>query len=274
MPQQRWVVPRVVAEIKVRGPVETAVPELQPDRLVDPDADRHTPHTAETVRPDPPEPLLAREQGPTLRPAPGTRHRVYPHRQRGGLPTGAAADDQPRPLESTRRTHQAKTGKSNAESLIRTAASQPPRGRRHWGATRLGRQVLCLACAYSWLGCPDSPLAHLPRSSGLARQRAAPLMTERGYRVAAPAASCRAGDPRPRLRSRAPSIASLLAEPSSHHGDAEAAVAGGLPNRPGRAIVLPAVTAVSAKESCGWQTSGGQERKAWASGGRSQDGLL
>lgn len=38
MPQQRWVVPRVVDKIKVRGPVETAVPELQPDRLVDPDA--------------------------------------------------------------------------------------------------------------------------------------------------------------------------------------------------------------------------------------------
>ncbi|HEY2652157.1 MAG TPA: hypothetical protein VGI50_09565 [Solirubrobacteraceae bacterium] len=37
--------------------------------------------------------------------------------------------------------------------------------------------------------------------------------------------SCRARDT-PRLRSAARSIASLLAEPSSHHGDAEAGVAG------------------------------------------------
>jgi hypothetical protein len=38
MPEQRWIVPRVVAEIEVGGPVNTAVRELQPDRFVDPDA--------------------------------------------------------------------------------------------------------------------------------------------------------------------------------------------------------------------------------------------
>ena len=33
--------------------------------------------------------------------------------------------------------------------LIPTAASYPPRARRHWGATRLERQVPRLTCAYS-----------------------------------------------------------------------------------------------------------------------------
>ena len=90
--------------------------------------------------------------------------------------------------------------------------------------------------------------------------------------MAAPAASCRAGDSltTAAIARAVDCVAARRAKqpPRRRRGGRRGRP---LPDRPGRAIVLPAVTAVSAKESCGWQTSGGQERKAWVSGGRSQD---
>jgi len=63
----------------------------------------------------------------------------------------------------------------------------------------------------------------------------------------------------------APDVASIRAAATPP------AVALPVSDRRGHAIPLAAVTALSAKESCASQTSGGQEREAWASGGRTRD---
>ena len=49
MPQARWVVPRVLAELKIGGAVQAVVGELEPDRLID--ADAITAHDAPQKRP-------------------------------------------------------------------------------------------------------------------------------------------------------------------------------------------------------------------------------
>ena len=100
------------------------------------------------------------------------------------------------------------------------------------------------------------------------------------------ATRCGRSDARKESRSSgnaAPGLARSLAEPGSRRARERSAAKGAVWLSPiprqnatrsgqtGHAIALAAVTTLSAMESCGSQTRAGQEREAWATGGRSRD---
>jgi len=87
VPEPRFVVPGVIAEIQIRGAMEIAIRELQPDRLIN--ADAIATHGAPQKPRHPIHPVLRPRSSTarTLRHALGTHDGAYPLFQRAGLLT-------------------------------------------------------------------------------------------------------------------------------------------------------------------------------------------